>query len=87
MQVSDFAPRPVPISWNSLVFLSAPPGFALITDVRISTEESQSDQPPIIVEFQTTDGLQQVRLSPQRFRELGILDAVLTGRPIPIPLP
>jgi hypothetical protein len=67
--------------------LSVPPGFALITDVRISPEESPSDQPPIIVEFQTTEGLQQARLSPQRFRELGILDAYLSGRPVPIPKP
>jgi hypothetical protein len=63
-----------------------PPGLALIADVRISTEENASDQPPIVVEFQTTDGLQQVRLSPQRFRELGVLDAFLTGRPISIPV-
>ncbi|WP_424138148.1 hypothetical protein, partial [Roseomonas chloroacetimidivorans] len=72
---------------KDLVFFSVPPGFALIADVRIASDASILNKPPFIVEFEAHDGMRQVRLSPRRFRELGVLDALLTGRPIPIPKP
>jgi hypothetical protein len=87
IQASYLTPRLVIMVWSALVFLSVPPGFALIADVQIADGADTSNQPALVVEFQTTEGLQQVRLSPQRFRELGILDAFMTGRHIPIPKP
>jgi hypothetical protein len=63
------------------------PGMAKILDIRISGTTMTLGMPPLLVEFEVEDGIRTVYLSPERFRNLMILEAFRTGKLLPIPTP